>query len=249
MPDYGFRYYIPVSGRWLSRDPIGEEGGVNLFAICGNAALYRSDGLGCEFRLEFGWTDLNRIQSYGYNAYTGPKPLKLGGFGVAEPTVVGKEDNIEESDDQCCAKVKRGKEIDLVILALWPEATSMGKQFTLPGIRDLYAHENKRAALYRDAWDKILEPVQGEGKEATRCPRIYRKALGEARKLLVGRLERLRTQAFAKFHNYASTELGRIGGEVHDRSNYGKRGFVTNPVSANPINPQDRPYEICPAEQ
>ena len=29
--EYGYRYYDPVTGRWLSRDPIGEEGGANLY--------------------------------------------------------------------------------------------------------------------------------------------------------------------------------------------------------------------------
>jgi RHS repeat-associated protein len=33
---YGFRYYSPVLGRWVSRDPIGEDGGVNLYAFVGN---------------------------------------------------------------------------------------------------------------------------------------------------------------------------------------------------------------------
>jgi RHS repeat-associated protein len=33
---YEFRYYAPTSGRWLSRDPIGEAGGVNLFGFCNN---------------------------------------------------------------------------------------------------------------------------------------------------------------------------------------------------------------------
>jgi RHS repeat-associated protein len=30
---YNFRYYSPDLGRWLSRDPIEEEGGVNLYAM------------------------------------------------------------------------------------------------------------------------------------------------------------------------------------------------------------------------
>lgn len=34
---YNFRarWYDPVSGRWLSKDPIGLEGGLNLYAFCG----------------------------------------------------------------------------------------------------------------------------------------------------------------------------------------------------------------------
>lgn len=34
---YGYRYYQPESGRWLSRDPIQERGGRNLYAFALNA--------------------------------------------------------------------------------------------------------------------------------------------------------------------------------------------------------------------
>ena len=34
---YGFRYYDPETGRWPSRDPIEEEGGVNLYGFVGNS--------------------------------------------------------------------------------------------------------------------------------------------------------------------------------------------------------------------
>ena len=43
---YGYRFYDPVNGRWTSRDPIGENGGVNLYGIVGNAILNRVDVLG-----------------------------------------------------------------------------------------------------------------------------------------------------------------------------------------------------------
>ncbi len=33
---YGYRYYAPRWGRWLSKDPIGERGGVNLYGMCNN---------------------------------------------------------------------------------------------------------------------------------------------------------------------------------------------------------------------
>ena len=33
---YGYRYYDPVTGRWPSRDPIGERGGINLYGMVGN---------------------------------------------------------------------------------------------------------------------------------------------------------------------------------------------------------------------
>ena len=43
---YGYRFYDPVDGRWLNRDPIGERGGVNLYAVCYNSALNSVDDNG-----------------------------------------------------------------------------------------------------------------------------------------------------------------------------------------------------------
>ena len=43
---YGFRYYDPVTGRWLSRDPIGENGGLNLYGMVGNSPVNLWDYLG-----------------------------------------------------------------------------------------------------------------------------------------------------------------------------------------------------------
>jgi RHS repeat-associated protein len=43
---YGFRWYDAGKGRWLNRDPIGEDGGVNLQAIVGNNLVQQTDMLG-----------------------------------------------------------------------------------------------------------------------------------------------------------------------------------------------------------
>jgi RHS repeat-associated protein len=45
---YGYRYYDPVTGRWPSRDPIGERGGINLYGMVGNDPVTKSDKLGLE---------------------------------------------------------------------------------------------------------------------------------------------------------------------------------------------------------
>jgi type VI secretion system secreted protein VgrG len=41
-----YRAYDPDLGRWLSRDPIAERGGLNLYGYVGNNALNASDPLG-----------------------------------------------------------------------------------------------------------------------------------------------------------------------------------------------------------
>jgi hypothetical protein len=48
VADYGYRYYDPVTGRWPSRDPIGEKGGVNLYGFVGNDGIGQIDYIGLE---------------------------------------------------------------------------------------------------------------------------------------------------------------------------------------------------------
>ena len=43
---YGFRWYDPRTGGWLSKDPIGERGGVNLYGFVGNDGVGKWDYLG-----------------------------------------------------------------------------------------------------------------------------------------------------------------------------------------------------------
>ena len=43
---YGYRYYDPQTGRWPSRDPIEEEGGVNMYGFVVNDGVNRWDYLG-----------------------------------------------------------------------------------------------------------------------------------------------------------------------------------------------------------
>ena len=49
---YGYRWYDPLTGRWISLDPIGEDGGVNLYGFVGNSAPGLIDILGLEGGIE-----------------------------------------------------------------------------------------------------------------------------------------------------------------------------------------------------
>ena len=46
VPDYTYRYYDPATGRWPSRDPIGEDGGLNLYGMVRNNTCILIDYLG-----------------------------------------------------------------------------------------------------------------------------------------------------------------------------------------------------------
>jgi RHS repeat-associated protein len=45
---YGYRWYHPELGRWMSRDPMGETGGINLYGMVGNDTVNGIDLLGLE---------------------------------------------------------------------------------------------------------------------------------------------------------------------------------------------------------
>lgn len=47
---YNYRYYDPKIGRWVKRDPIGNSGGMNLYAFVHNNGIQLFDKLGQEIR-------------------------------------------------------------------------------------------------------------------------------------------------------------------------------------------------------
>ncbi len=46
LANFRMRWYDPETGRWLSKDPIGLSGGLNLYAFCGNESLNVDDPTG-----------------------------------------------------------------------------------------------------------------------------------------------------------------------------------------------------------
>lgn len=51
VSERGQRFYSPEMGRWLSRDPIGERGGVNVQTFCSANPVNRKDPLGLDARV------------------------------------------------------------------------------------------------------------------------------------------------------------------------------------------------------
>ena len=69
---YGYRFYSPVLRRWLTRDPIEERGGLNLYAFCGNDAVGRFDQAHFEVRKLSGAPDIIPYSCFGAIIGWGP---------------------------------------------------------------------------------------------------------------------------------------------------------------------------------
>ncbi|NLL83029.1 MAG: RHS repeat-associated core domain-containing protein [Lentisphaerae bacterium] len=74
LSEYVYRKYLPPMGRWLSRDPIGEKGGMNINAFVGNEPLARNDKLGLIFGFLKGCctTTIRGQRSYGITISLSP---------------------------------------------------------------------------------------------------------------------------------------------------------------------------------
>jgi RHS repeat-associated protein len=63
---YGYRFYDPLTGRWPSRDPIAEMGGLNLYGFVRNDGINYIDALGLEFwetHMQKMMNDLNALKA------------------------------------------------------------------------------------------------------------------------------------------------------------------------------------------
>ena len=94
-----YRAYDPVTGRWLSRDPIGENGGVNLYGYVSNSPLNLWDPLGLEVDANFNVgtgrvtvTDRDTGASASMDAYSGGNPW-------GDPIPTGPFDILDHPDN------------------------------------------------------------------------------------------------------------------------------------------------------
>ena len=72
---FGHRFYSPRIARWLTRDPIEEDGGLNLYVFCGNNPIVLSDKLGEDIYLFTGndsgrWLNDQLHQSVGVDIWS-----------------------------------------------------------------------------------------------------------------------------------------------------------------------------------
>ena len=98
LNDHRNRFYLPSLGRWLSRDPIGENGGINLYGYVENNPIIYYDPLGL-----FNWSkglvgminigrSVVKVAAGGAQIVTGVAAITAGiGTGVVTPWSVAAE--------------------------------------------------------------------------------------------------------------------------------------------------------------
>ena len=70
---FGWRYYDPVLCRWISPDPLGEAGGLNLYQFCGNDPINCIDPDGLSVEVHSRWVSgFNGVAAHTYVTVTGP---------------------------------------------------------------------------------------------------------------------------------------------------------------------------------
>ncbi len=76
---YGYRYYDPQTGRWPSRDPIGEKGGYNLYGMVRNSLANQLDVIGLK----------NRCCVF-YDKDKNSAAVYIGDIGSNDPNAIGQ---------------------------------------------------------------------------------------------------------------------------------------------------------------
>ncbi len=111
---YGFRYYSPVEGRWLGRDPLGESGGRNLYRFCLNGAVSNIDNAGLTVvSSSDGFTSSNS----NHGPESGPQcpqlPVRSNGTGKWNPGDLEKFINRLKKDKEAQNPCDCTKDLDL----------------------------------------------------------------------------------------------------------------------------------------
>ena len=103
---YGHRYYASELARWTTRDPIGEDGGLNLYSFCANDPINSYDLLGNRID-ESEFKDLGGLKYYEFRL----KYIEAGGkrdpdlqLGFTSAKVLFDIDN-ESCHDSSCVKM------------------------------------------------------------------------------------------------------------------------------------------------
>ena len=118
---YGFRYYVPLTARWLNRDPIEESGGLNIFGFVGNDAIDSVDVVGLDAALPPGWHGPDSSYDGSSNPFGGGLTTTAGEIAdELDDEIVAIEGRCNDALDQSTLDDITRKAIDYYNLAAGP---------------------------------------------------------------------------------------------------------------------------------
>jgi len=85
VPELGQCFYNPSTGRWLTRDPIGEAGGFNLYSLVANNPVNENDPVGlCNIKIRCSPVREHGVTVGWHCGVIGPDntTYELGGVGI-----------------------------------------------------------------------------------------------------------------------------------------------------------------------
>jgi hypothetical protein len=218
VPRTGQCFYNAGTGRWLSRDPMGESGGLNVFAAVKNEPTDLADVLGLDYHEYIKYQSWESVEgTYGVSAFTGRTDGRVG-YPTPQP-LSPVPDMIRENASKCCAKVESAQRVDVDVLTvlpnnhigmLWPAQS--GTLWTDSGYEAVQGHEARRREVYKKAYDAYIAPIQGTGSIATKC-KVCRQKKGEAATLLSKYLSDNQREGISKYNQWVAYQTAQVGKE------------------------------------
>jgi len=165
---YGYRQYLPCLGRWISRDPLGEEGGMNLNAFVANNAICHFDLDGRSDPIELIRKLPNLTRSLMVSAMLAWKAK--GGSGPSVQNWLSKQQGYEQTARELRASGKKGERkggqggggkggaamIAIGLGLVWLEATERGISAFASVLSDSSPSQDETQASLQSMFRKAL---------------------------------------------------------------------------------------------
>lgn len=160
---YGYRYYIPPLGRWLARDPIGEQGGPNSYLFVDNHPVWGIDPFGLHT------IELKQILPPTYVPH-----VIMTVFGYAAGRILSPPPFQNAYNCQCVKKTKlQAYEVDITLtLELKTEIVAKGVAHPYSGqprisagVANTESHEANHRTGFKNAFNKFTgyyDPVKDQ---------------------------------------------------------------------------------------
>jgi len=171
---YGYRYYSPSLGRWISRDPIEEEGGLLLYGFCLNSQIYAIDSLGQKVGVILVGDSLTFGVPERFNGYSKFLFQKIKGLG--ETVSIGEHGlTAEKISDKMFEKERElfcpNDKVAVLCLIGMNNALAVHRDRSLPQEKR-EENWNKRYQSGIDYWELIYHRVKNDLEESPGQPNV-----------------------------------------------------------------------------